>query len=427
MKGISALLHLLRASLKYYESDAFSAALLSKYDDIQEPSTAFQGDYSIGVLLDERNKELPIYLEKEEVQHEDIGSTLQDHGLAPKTRKRYYRVEDRVEEIYETLEKLIDHQTNATGQAGVKMKAHARRRLEGWDFKDLASDKDPIYPRTTTLHALGKGWVDFVRSIQAVTLFGKGFGEIIRPSTAVACHHWSEVPRDKFYLAACVNDLQQIMETDGDHTVNPMRICNNTLWYSSNAAFDSCRCAKSRDNRHSDLVQTLWPISLWRILPRRERMLLPEKGAVIFGHNVHFKWKWEDFGDPIEGDPDQDPPPAEDEFHDSGIEITDTIPSGPCDQGLSFHGSSNEMTLFHNSQTSASSGLPAPGEGSARLANVTGGAQVDDITAANGSIRAETVVEGPTRRSKQLSFGHRTSRLFSMPRWVQRRREGGQG
>ena len=48
------------------------------------------------------------------------------------------------------------------------MKVHARRRLEGWDFKDLASGEDPIYPHVTTLHALGKGWVDFLRSIQAI-------------------------------------------------------------------------------------------------------------------------------------------------------------------------------------------------------------------------------------------------------------------
>lgn len=81
VKGISALLHLIRASLKYYETDAFSTALLSKYDDIQEPSTAFQGDYSIGILLDERNMKLPIYPEKDEVQHEDSGSTLQDPTL----------------------------------------------------------------------------------------------------------------------------------------------------------------------------------------------------------------------------------------------------------------------------------------------------------------------------------------------------------
>lgn len=416
VKGISALLHLIRASLKYYETDAFGTALLSRYNDIQEPSTASRDDYPIRILLDERNMKLPIYPEKDEVQLEDNESTMQDPRRAPKTRKRYYRVEDRVEELYETLEKLIDHQINAAGQAGMKMKAHARRRLEGWDFKDLASDKDPVYPHVMTLHALGKGWVDFTRSIQVVTLFGRGFGEIIRPSTAVACHYWSEVPRHKFYLAACVNDLQQIMETDGDPTVNPMRICNGILWYSSNAAFDACRCTKSRDSRHSDFVQTLWPLSLERLLPRRERLFLQKKGAVIFGHNVHFKWKWEDVGNPIEGDPDRELAGAEDEFHDSGIGITDTSVSGPCNQGLSVDGSV-EMTSFQQSQTPVSSG-PAPGDGPARLANL------DHTTAANTSIQVDRAEIG-TRQLKQSSLGHRITRVFSMPRFVQRRKEVG--
>ena len=418
VKGISALLHLLRASLKYYETDAFSTALLSKYNDIKEPSTTSRDDYAIKILFDERNMKLPIYPEKSEVLQEDNESTMQDPRPAHKTRRRYYRVEDRVEELYETLEKLIDHQTNAAGRAGMKMKAHARRRLEGWDFKDLASDNDPIYPRMTTLHALGKGWVDFIRSIQAVTLFGRGFGEIIRPSTAIACHYWSGVPRHKFYLAACVVDLQQIMETDGDHTANPMKICNGILWYSSNAVFDACQCAKSRDSRHSDFVQTLWPISLEKLLPRREKMLLQENGAVIFGHNVNLKWKWEDVGNPIEGDPDPELALPEDEFHDSAIGGTETLTSGPCDQGLSVD-SSNETISLQQSQTPVSSG-PASGDGPARLANL------HPTTAANTSIQAGTL-EIATRKSKQTSFRHRitTYKARFNATIVQRRKGGG--
>ena len=110
MRGTSALLHLLSASLKHYEMDAFSASLLSKFNDIVEPSTDSLGDYAINVLLDERNMKLPIYPEKSEVQLEDDElTTPQDPCRAPKTKRKYYRVEDRVEELYETLKRLIDH------------------------------------------------------------------------------------------------------------------------------------------------------------------------------------------------------------------------------------------------------------------------------------------------------------------------------
>jgi hypothetical protein len=183
------------------------------------------------------------------------------------------------------------------------MKLRVRRRLEGWDFKDLASDKDPISPRVATLHALGKGWVEFIRSIQAVTLFGKGFGQIIESSSNIACPHWSEVPKDKFYLAACLSDLRQIMETDGDCIANQMMICHGISWYTPSAAFGVCRCANIHGGGHSGFAQILWPTSLQSVLPRGEIIRLQDEGAVIFGHNITFKWKWGDTGDPIEGDP----------------------------------------------------------------------------------------------------------------------------
>ena len=407
VNGTSALLHLLRASLKHYETDAFSKFLLSKSNDIVEPSTGTSDDYSIDILVDDHNRQLPIYPDKNEVQLEDDESTTQDPCRAPKTKKSYYRVEDRVEELYETLEKLIDYQIKATGQAGMKMKAHARRRLEGWDFKDLASDKDPIYPRVTNLHALGKGWVDFVRSIQAVTLFGRDFGDIIRPSTDIACRYWRRVPMHKFYLAACVKDLLEIMETHGNHAGNPMQICDGILWYTSSAAFDACQCVKSQDSRHSDFVQTLWPISLRRLLPRREEIPLQREGAVIFGHNINFKWKWEDTGNPVEGDSDLELTMAEEEFHDSGIEVTDTLASGPSDQRLSPNGS-DEKTSPQYSQ-SASSGGSGPEHSPARLASLHG------TTAPNASIKVDAVGI-KTGTSKPFSFRDRIKKLVSLQR-----------
>lgn len=404
VKGTSALLHLLRASLKHYETDEFSTSLLSKFNDIQEPSPGSQGDYARNILVDEDNMKLPIYPEKNEVQLEDDESTIQDPCRAPKTKRKYYRVEDRVEELYETLEKLVDHQINATGQAGMKMKAHARRRLEGWDFKDLASDKDPIYPHVTTLPALGKGWVDFLRSIQAVTLFGSGFGNIITPSTDVACRYWRQVPKHRFYLAACVTDLLRIMETDGDHTENPMQICDGILWYTSNAAFDACKCVESLGGKHSDFVQTLWPSSLSWMLPRRDKLPLQKKGAVIFGHNRNFKWKWKDTGNPVEGDSDLELAPAEDDFHDSGIGISETLASAPSNQRLSSDGS-YDTTPPQGSQIEVN-GCPAASEHSP-----SGLARVHHPTASNASIKVDTQ-ETETRGPKPISFRGRIKRAL---------------
>ncbi|KAI9790079.1 MAG: hypothetical protein M1816_005549 [Peltula sp. TS41687] len=350
VNGINALLHLVRASLKHYEMDAFKEALLSKSDDILEPSAESQEAYAISILRNEHNMKLPIYAEKDEVQPGEDDSTMQ--GLHVPKRRKYYRLEDRVEELYEMLEKLIEHQIDVTAQSGVKMKARVRRRLEGWDFKDLASDKDPISPRVASLHALGKGWVDFVRSIQAVTLFGKGFGQIITSSSHNGCPHWSKVPKGKYYLAACLSDLRQIMETDGDCTTNPVKICNGISWYGSSSAFGACRCAKTPTGNHSDFAQILWPTSLQNVLPKIEAIPLRDDGAVVFGHNTIFRWKWEDTGDPIEGDPSLESSINEDGFHDSGLGLTEISDSRQAARAP-LHNSNYEIT----SQPSQSLGL----------------------------------------------------------------------
>lgn len=70
------------------------------------------------------------------------------------------------------------------GRDGVNLKTRVRKHLEGWDFIDLATDEDPI-PRVATIPTLGHGWVDFIRSIGAITLFGRGFCELIQPDVSV--------------------------------------------------------------------------------------------------------------------------------------------------------------------------------------------------------------------------------------------------
>ena len=285
----SALLHLIRATLKSYETDELSRKLLSDHRSILEPHHYTNRTYPYEVLTDERNMALKIYADRDVVDGEA-------------RKRKYYCLEDRVEEIYEALDKLLDHQAEKAGQAGWKIKTHARRHLEGWDFKDLVSDRDPVYPKSETLHARGKGWVDFARSIHAVTLFGKGFGDIISPECNIGGDHWERVPFNKYYLTTRVSDLQAILETEGDDTLDPMKICEGLLWFSPRESFDQCRPGPRRVS--SDPVQVLWPMALKKRRPNLGKATLHTDGAVIFGHNVTHRILWEDHGDPQEGDPE---------------------------------------------------------------------------------------------------------------------------
>jgi hypothetical protein len=122
-----------------------------------------------------------------------------------------------MEQYLDILENLIRHQQRVVGANGKKIKVRVRKHLGGWDFFDLATGRDPR-PRVATLQALGYGWVDFICSIGAVTLLGRGFGAIMQPTPFEGmCPRWSSLPSDNFYLAASTYDLKNItMEFGND-------------------------------------------------------------------------------------------------------------------------------------------------------------------------------------------------------------------
>ncbi|KAF2969785.1 hypothetical protein GQX73_g3778 [Xylaria multiplex] len=320
VNGASALLHILRASLEHSKRKFQSAWLLDP-SALKDPDDPSRPDASLQVLINENNRNLTLYMDKTEVYEENVrdGATTTSTS---RRQTRHYRLEDRIEHIYNILEKLIDHQTDVERRSGLQIKIRPRRQLEGWDFKDLVNDGDPIFPRATTLPTIGKGWVDFIRALHAVTLFGSGFGELIQPrhTGESICDRWSLLPKDRYYLATCVSNLLEIMEEDGDAASTPRRLCDNVVWHMKQATFDPCPCTKDEKGSHRDPVQGLFPSKFTGRLGKKPQVDLKGTGAVIFGHNTKLHWYWGDTGDPVKGDP----PPETcdgslDFFEDSGI------------------------------------------------------------------------------------------------------------
>ncbi|KAJ5552462.1 hypothetical protein N7494_001840 [Penicillium frequentans] len=237
VNGTSALLHLVRASLHHYSKDDFSPSFLFDFDKMKNASGR-KPNSAIEVLIHNGNKELEIYPGKSERSEEEEIALGKEGSQSSKTHKKkrgYYLFEDLVEQQFTTLEQIIEYQSHASGENGVNLKVRVRKHLEGWDFVELATDYDPR-PRVATLEAIGWGWVDFIRSIGAITLFGRGFGELIRPvEFDRMCPGWKSLPTQKYYLAASVQlqyflgDLQsaaatlsiatRLLYTLGAHTV----------------------------------------------------------------------------------------------------------------------------------------------------------------------------------------------------------------
>lgn len=281
VNGTSALLHLVRSSLDNDSKGECNSKFLFNAKLLKEAKETNKPNSSIKVLQEDENRSLKIYKES-------------DH---------FIRFEDRIEEFFDILERLIDYEIKTTVQNESKIK---RKHLYGWDFNDLARRQYPIHPRVAQIQPAGKGWIDFIKSIQAVTLFGRQYGEIIWPGKEFACARWAKLPKGEYYLATSSYDIKNIMRLNRERSLklgtNPIQLNSTTHWHVTDKVFDLCRCHEVDKAGHSDCVQTLLPSRFRnRCKPGRISLVLRDNSAVIFGHNSNSKWRWNDEGAPAEG------------------------------------------------------------------------------------------------------------------------------
>ncbi|KAH8435419.1 Pfs domain protein [Aspergillus melleus] len=265
VNGASALLHLLLASLHFNRTDPLGFAFRLNLTDIRVPEKTSTPSSAMEILLDPDNLSLKLYHAK---QSEPNETTL------PPAQLR-----DRVDRLYNLLEKIMDHQVNIMGTDNRVSRNMARGNLEGWDFKDLSTQEDPLYPRFCKLGTRGKSWVDLTRSIRAATLFGTGFD-----NGAPACK--------------CVG------------------------------------CPEQTD--HSELAQVILPSQFKKRIPKHNtvRSSSWRHGGVVFGYNKDLRWCWKDTGSPKQEDAlpssDDSGSDSDGDFYDSGLG-TSFAPSATVD------------------------------------------------------------------------------------------------
>ncbi|KAK4171626.1 hypothetical protein QBC36DRAFT_90859 [Triangularia setosa] len=268
VRGSSALLHLVRASLEHCRSDKFSSEFLFDFEAFKESPTRFRSDSSLDVLLNKDNRSLWLYRE-EKTQEKTIISS----GRLTKqteTTATFTTLEDKIVELYESLEKLIDSQAHsAASSKGINAKPRGSGKIEGWDFKDIATTRDPLYLRVASLPDYGRTWTDFAKSIRAVTLFGCGFGDIIKPNLNASNSaakptqsDWNSMPAEKGLLGACLADLTDIIESQGKLE------CLDKLFKSEEVNPGNCP--------HGGVI-----IGLQTRLKRRVRAVLPGPSQII--------------------------------------------------------------------------------------------------------------------------------------------------
>ncbi|KAM3440364.1 hypothetical protein NHJ13734_003303 [Beauveria thailandica] len=299
VNGTSALLHIMRASLAQSEHDDSSACLMFDKNKMNNfPDKSYKHNTAMRVLIDQGNQGLVVYPDS----ISQTRKTSADSGNSTNTQtSTYFLFGDLAKKHFAALEQMIDYHSHLAGRDGINLKIRLRKHLEGWDFADLVNEIRP-QPHVATIPTLGHGWVDFVRSIEAITLFGRKFGELLQPASRTGlCDRWSSLPQQDYLLAASVADLTSIMEQYGDPHAAPRELARNIIWHSPADTYAACPCKLSRASRnekaaayHVGPVQVLLPSG--RLPPASGQRELEPDGAVAFGHNAIFGYRWPEKG-----------------------------------------------------------------------------------------------------------------------------------
>ena len=197
---------------------------------------------------------------------------------------------DLIKRLWAVLEQMIDTQDDMISE----IRLTARDKLEGYEFMDIIEGKRRIKPKKLHLGPSGWGWAEFTREIQAVTILGRGFGDLVKPlpSCSVRCPRWQTLKRGKDYLAAPLCRLRSIcMAQNGDLSHNPIRLASNVYWHRPYQMVGPC---SGGSGRHCcERVQELLPKHTVGI-KSPVQPFRPEwkKGWVIFGRNEKWSGKW---------------------------------------------------------------------------------------------------------------------------------------
>ncbi|KXJ91144.1 hypothetical protein Micbo1qcDRAFT_108023, partial [Microdochium bolleyi] len=300
INGVSGLLHLLRASIEYNCDSDFSDEFLLNADSLPDAKIPYTCKAAVEVLTKEVNKELKMFRNESE-QFKDV-----------------------VARFFNILEQMIAHQSVINKQClTVPGSELPRRQLEGWDFSEFAEGRDPIDARFTEIPIIGRSWADFVRSMGAVVLFSRGFGDLIQPSASSSPCPWAQVPSGAYYLTCLVRDIQGLGQfRDQQSGKMATRIGSRFAWHNPGKVFEPCRCGIAEEGEHDSFVQVVLPAGTSEQMHLSENLGRPSKhgGAVILGHNPVFSWVWQDFGPPTLGNPHlfRDPPRRATPSSDSG-------------------------------------------------------------------------------------------------------------
>jgi hypothetical protein len=283
--GASALLHLVRISLHRDETNPESNYdWVFKKEELKEDWIGLSGRTAARrTLKDWENRALPVYVKD--------CSFIRGHPV-----KTYSTFGNRVDQMLDSLDLVIDRQIHIAKQGGIKIPqtTNFRKSIVGIDIIDLISPRSKFVSRVEYFNSGHKGWIDLLPAIGVLTIFGKGFGDLIRPSEPdTACVAWRSVPTGENYLACSVSTLLLLHKEKAEKPGRKLEtgeLTDKLDWMSPCKPFDSCQCIKGKQVgrlEHHDPVQYIVSKSWYADLKLKpstpvDIFSLATTGAVVF-------------------------------------------------------------------------------------------------------------------------------------------------
>ncbi|CAN9286913.1 unnamed protein product [Alternaria alternata] len=283
--GASALLHLVRISLQLDETDPDSP-----YDWVFDKSQLKENwidrggrAAAIRTLKDWENRALNVYIKDRSFGNGQPVDTYSTFG-------------NRVDKILHTLELIIEARTRVAAEGGtrVNQSLDTRKSIVGFDILDLVKSRPQFVSHIERFSSGENGWVDLLPNIGVLTVFGKGFGDLIRPSNADAmCEEWRSVPKGGNHLTSSISTLA-LLYKEKLQQLEPGRepgvLTRKFDWVSPCRPFDSCRCLKGEQTgklEHHDPAQYIVSRTFLRTRILKEVVpvdisSLTATGAVVF-------------------------------------------------------------------------------------------------------------------------------------------------
>lgn len=230
VEGAAALLHIVRASLQLDQdsliNQTFANQFIFKMTEYNENNTPRLGTRAASVLSYKMNTELPLF---------------SGDGPSVSFRKR-------VEVICEMLVLALDTQ----GAINRKYGDEIENFLQGYDFRRIAmNNRNNGQVRAVMLNSAPErrlSWLHLTRRLNAPILFGRDFGDLIRPQdTQGLCKAWHALPKELGYLAVLGSDLNVILERGGGGRDRvPWRVAEDVCWFDPGCIFEVCPATQRR-------------------------------------------------------------------------------------------------------------------------------------------------------------------------------------